>query len=282
MDRAEIAVRKMLSAIEAPLYDVGVLGERGMLPRLAGIPAGEVLDRLPLIKYRNVRGCHIYIRPSAEHRFTVLDDLEEAALTQLSKDGFDPCAVVETSAGNFQAWLKHSAVLPKLVGTFAAQTLASRYNADPSAADWRRFGRLPGFTNCKPKYRKPDGHFPFVRLKSHSGKQYPMAEAFVDEITKLYQEREHEREAKRSSLSPRRGRRILTVSLEQFRTSGKYQDRPAAADIAFCIAAYVNGMTEDRIERALEDDFLAPDASPSRRAAYIRRTMEKARRWIER
>ena len=282
MDRAEIAVRKMLSAIEAPLYDVGVLGERGMLPRLAGIPAAEVLDRLPLIKYRNVRGCHIYIRPSGEHRFTVLDDLDEAALTQLSKDGFDPCAVVETSAGNFQAWLKHSAVLPKLVGTFAAQTLASRYNADPSAADWRRFGRLPGFTNCKPKYRKPDGHFPFVRLKSHSGKQYRMAEAFVDEITRLYQEREQEREAKRASLSPRRGRRILTVSLEQFRTSSKYQDRPAAADIAFCIAAYANGMTEDRIERALEDDFLAPDSSPSRRAAYIRRTMEKARRWIER
>jgi hypothetical protein len=35
--------------------------------------------------------------------------------------------------------------------------LAGRYDADPSAADWRRFGRLPGFTNCKPKYRKADG-----------------------------------------------------------------------------------------------------------------------------
>jgi hypothetical protein len=41
-------------------------------------------------------------------------------------------------------------------------------------------------------------------------------------------------------------------------------------------------MTEDRIERALEDDFLAPDSSPSRRAAYIRRTMDKARRRLER
>ena len=50
----------------------------------------------------------------------------------------------------------------KLLGTFAAQTLAARYDAGPSAADWRRFGRLPGFTNCKPKYRKLDGLFPFV------------------------------------------------------------------------------------------------------------------------
>jgi len=44
----------------------------------------------------------------------------------------------------------------------------------------------------------------------------------------------------------------------------------------------LNGMAEDRIERALEDDYLSRDLSPSKRAAYIRRTMEKARRWAER
>ena len=68
------------------------------------------------------------------------------------------------------------------------------------------------------------------------------------------------------------------ISLERFRTSIKYQDRPAAADIAFCVAAYANGMSQDRIEQALEDDYLSRDPSPSKRAAYIRRTMEKASR----
>ena len=125
MDRVEITVRKMLTAIEAPLYDIGVLSHRGMLPGLDSIPAEEVLTRLSLLKYRNARGSHIYIRPSGEHRYTVLDDLNETTLARLSTDGFTPCAVVETSAGNFQAWLKHSAVFPKLLGTFAAQTLAS-------------------------------------------------------------------------------------------------------------------------------------------------------------
>ena len=175
-------------------------------------------------------------------------------------------------------------MFPKLIGTFAAQTLASRYDADPSAADWRWFGRLPGFTNCKPKYRKPDGLFPFVRLKSNSGEQYPMAEVFAQEITKLYEEREQEREARRlqASVSPQRGPRFSNLSLERFRTSAKYQDRPAAADIAFCVAAFANGMTEERIERALEDDYLSRDPSISKRAAYIRRTMEKARRWADR
>jgi RepB DNA-primase from phage plasmid len=284
MDRTEISVRHMLTAIEAPLYDVGVLSNRGMLPGLDGIPAEAVLARLSLLKNRNARGSHIYVRPTGEHRYTALDDLSETSLALLTGDGFNPCAVVETSAGNFQAWLKHSVVLPKLLGTFAAQTLATRYHADPSAADWRRFGRLPGFTNCKPKYQRPDGLFPFVRLTSHSGEQYPMAEAFAQEITKLYQQREQEREAKRlqASLSPQRGPRLSNVTLERFRTSGKYRDRPAAADIAFCVAAYANGMTHDQIERALDDEYLSRDPNPSKKAAYIRRTMEKARRWAER
>src|ERR1700685_4385637 len=284
MYKTESTVRNMLTAIEAPLYDIGVLSDRGMLPGLDGIPAAAVLDRLSLLKYRNVRGSHIYIRTAGEHRFTALDDLNEVSLAKLSADGFNPCAVVETSAGTFQAWLKHSIVFPKLIGTFAAQTLAGRYDADPSAADWRRFGRLPGFTNCKPKYRKPDGLFPFVRLHSHSGQQYPMADGFEQEITKLYEAREQEREARRlqASLSPQMGRRLSNISLERFRTSIKYQGRPAAADIAFCVAAYANGMSQDRIERALEDDYLSRDPNTSKRAAYIRRTMEKARRWAER
>jgi RepB DNA-primase from phage plasmid len=284
MDRTEISVRHMLTAIEAPLYDVGVLSNRGMLPGLDGIPAEAVLARLSLLKNRNARGSHIYVRPTGEHHYTALDDLSETSLAKLTGDGFNPCAVVETSAGNFQAWLKHSVVLPKLLGTFAAQTLATRYHADPSAADWRRFGRLPGFTNCKPKYKRPDGLFPFVRLTSHCGEQYPMAEAFAQEITKLYQQREQEREAKRlqASLSPQRGPRLSNVTLERFRTSGKYRDRPAAADIAFCVAAYANGMTHDQIERALDDEYLSRDPNPSKKAAYIRRTMEKARRWAER
>jgi hypothetical protein len=118
----------------------------------------------------------------------------------------------------------------------------------------------------------------------HSGQQYPIAEAFEQEITTLYEAREQEREAKRvqSSLSPHRAPRASNLCLERFRTSIKYQDRPAAADIAFCVAAYANGMTEDRIERALEDDYLSGDPSASKRAAYIRRTIEKARRWVER
>jgi hypothetical protein len=109
-----------------------------------------------------------------------------------------------------------------------------------------------------------------------------MADTFVRDITKLHEEREQQREARglQASLSPRRGPGLSTLTLERFRTSSKYHDRPAAADIAFCVAAYANGMDEARIERALEDDYLSRDPSPSKRASYIRRTMTKARDWI--
>jgi hypothetical protein len=74
--------------------------------------------------------------------------------------------------------------------------------------------------------------------------RYPMAEAFEQEITTLYETREQEHEARRlqSSLSPQRGTALSNLSLERFRSSTKYQDRPAAAAIAFCVAAFANGI----------------------------------------
>jgi len=107
-----------------------------------------------------------------------------------------------------------------------------------------------------------------------------MAEAFEREITLMYEAREKEREARRQLAfhSPRRGPRSSAPSLERFRTSAKYRDRPAAADIAFCVAAYADGMTEDRIALALEDDYLSR-SHPIEACLLHRRTMEKARRW---
>ena len=174
-----------------------------------------------------------------------------------------------------------SQFFPSFLALSLPKPLPHVTRADPSAADWRRFGRLPGFTNCKPKHKREDGLFPFVQLRSHSGQEFSHAKDFMEEITAAYEAREREREQRRAErvLSPQRGPRSLP-SLERFRTSAKYADRPAAADIAFCVAAYSSGMDEARIEQALADDYLSRDPSPSKRAAYIRRTMAKARDWV--
>ena len=81
----------------------------------------------------------------------------------------------------------------------------------------------------------------------YTGPQYPMAQAFEQEKAKLYEARRLQ-----TSLSPQRGPRLSNLSLERFRTSIKDQDRRAAADIAFCVAAYANGMTEGNPGTILE------------------------------
>jgi hypothetical protein len=277
----------MLGALDAPAYDLGILNDRGMLPGLSSLPVEGVLSRLSLLKAHNARGAHIYIRPAGEHRYTVLDDLNSDSLDQLAAAGYDPCAVVETSLGNFQAWLKHDDESPAPLSTFIAQTLAKRYRADPSAADWRRFGRLPGFTNCKPKYRKSNGLYPYVLLRSATGVQYRQAAYLRLEMMKLYQLEVQEREARaaqhRSSPSSSSGRPSHSwLSLERFRNAPKFHLRPAAADLAFCVAALSLRMPEDAIATTLDSLYLSRDPNPSRKAAYIKRTMAKARSWAQR
>ena len=61
----ESTVRNMLTAIQAPLYDVGVLSERGMFPGLNGMLAAAVPNWLCLLKHRNTHGCQ---RPHQCHR----------------------------------------------------------------------------------------------------------------------------------------------------------------------------------------------------------------------
>ena len=287
MDRTRNAVERMLVALDAPIYDLGILSDRGMLPGLSNLPEGSVLSRLPLLKAHNARGEHIYIRPAGEHRFTVLDDLTADSVARLTGDGVEPCAVVETSLGNFQAWLKHDDVYPAPLSTFIAQTLAKRYDADPNAADWRRFGRLPGFTNCKPKYRKDNGLFPYVLLRSAAGVQYRQAAYLRLEMTKLYQLQEQEREARAtkhsaSSIATAGRSSHSWLSLERFRNAPKFHDRPAAADLAYCVAALSLRMPEDAIAATLDSQYLSRDPNPSRKAAYIKRTMAKARSWAQR
>ena len=221
---------------------------------------------------------HLY--PSNRRKLLhALDDLTRATLGRLASEGFAPAAVVETSPGNFQAWLRHAQPLPKELGTLAAKTLAERFGADRSAADWRRFGRAPGFTNHKPQHREPHGLYPFARLIRHTGQLTPNAAALRSDLEALQEKARQERTALRLSLAARSTRFPILVSLSRFRSSPRYEGRPAAADMAFCIAACSHGWSESDISAALSRDYLSRDPSHTRQNSYIRRTIAKAMRW---
>jgi hypothetical protein len=278
MDRTEAAIRKLITALPAPGYDLGILTYAGMY-RLESVPAPRLLRMLPLLKYRNAKGAHIYIRPTGESPYTLLDDLTSATLNRLSAEGYSPAAVVETSSGSFQAWLRHPQPLSKELGTLAAKTLAAEFGADRSAADWRRFGRAPGFTNRKPLHRNVQGLYPFARLTSHNGQPFALAEAFRQRLIALHQKAEQERAVARLSFAYRPTRFAASVTLSCFRTSPRYIGRPAAADMAFCIAACSQGWSESHIAAELSHAYLSRDTNRIRQAAYIRRTITKALRW---
>lgn len=278
MDKTEATLRKLLTALPAPGYDLGILSERGMY-RVEAVSHARTLRMLPYLKYRNANGAHIYIRPTGESPYTLLDDLSAITLARLTPEGYGPAAVVETSPGNYQAWLRHAQPLSKALGTLAAKTLAGRFDADTNAADWRRFGRAPGFTNRKPQHRTPQGLYPFARLLSHTGQPIPNGDTLRSELEAVQSTIEEERTALRLNLAARPTRFPVLISLSRFRSSPRYQDRPAAADMAFCIAACAQGWSESDIAAALSRDYLSRDTNPSRKNTYIRRALSKAIRW---
>ncbi|QYO76543.1 DNA-primase RepB domain-containing protein [Devosia salina] len=133
--------------------------------------ADEILAMVPRLASANTRGGNIFMRVGPFSRdahpgMVMLDDLTIDAVEQLSRDGFEPCLVIETSPANFQAWVKliaNGAVDYGLL-TQVVRRLANDYGGDERAVSPRQPGRLPGFTNRKAKHRLEDGKFPFVKL----------------------------------------------------------------------------------------------------------------------
>jgi len=123
------------------------------------------------------------------------------------------------------------------------------------------------------------GLYPFARLHSHSGQPFAAAMAFHSELLSLQHQVEQKRTALRLSYATRPSCYASPITLSRFRKSPRYQGRPAAADMAFCIAACSQGWSKSDIAAALSREYLSRDTDRTRQAAYIRRTLSKALRW---
>jgi len=166
-------------------FDVGVLRLDGHILLREGWAAEQIGNALSWLRRENAYGAHIYIRPSGAHALSLVDDLSADSLKRMKESGFEPTVTVETSPGNFQAWLNHGRVLTCALSTQAAKELARRFGGDPSSADWRHFGRLAGLTNQKPGRRLPTGLPPFVQLRQSRGVVYTAAAEFLGQVIAL-------------------------------------------------------------------------------------------------
>ena len=187
MNRTSQAVQRQILAMGAPVFEIGLFkpsardqGQAVMIPRTWDI---ETLAKsIPWLRLQNADDRNIYIRPKGEHDLSLVDDLTEASVHRMKAIGFAPALVIETSPGNFQAWLKHSRSLSPELSTATARVLAELFDGDLAAADWRHFGRLAGFTNRKDKYRGNNGLFPFVRVIEANGTLYPASDRFLQVV----------------------------------------------------------------------------------------------------
>ena len=162
VDRTTQAAQQQIAAMGAQIFEVGLFkpsaadeGRAVMIPRTWD---GTTLMRsIPWLRLQNAEGRNIYVRPKGEHDLSLVDDLSADAVRRMKSSGYAPAAIVETSPGNFQAWLKHPHQLPRELSTLAARKLAETFGGDRGAADWRHSGRLAGFTNRKQKYMNDGG-----------------------------------------------------------------------------------------------------------------------------
>ena len=94
----------------------------------------------------------MYIHPYAQGRnagyiLIDLDDVGPVVLWAMRANGHEPCVVVQTSPGHWQAWVHVSSTpLDPALATAVGRHLAHLYGGDHASTDWRHLGRLAGFT----------------------------------------------------------------------------------------------------------------------------------------
>lgn len=283
----DFAVASQLAAIPHDRYEVGISvrvpdkdnpGELVDTMLIRRWTEQEIEASLGFLKAKNMRGSHIYIRPCGEHGYSFVDDLSLEAIGRMRADGFPPALVVESSPGNYQAWVAHGQVLPADVSTGVAKELAKRYGGDPSSADWRHFGRLVGFTNRKEKYQRPDGRFPFVRVTEASGQLAPESPALVAAVRSTLEAERAAQAARRQAYIDRPTSTEPTAqkTIDDFRSSGAYGGDAHRADLAYATYALSRGMHPDEVRQAIASRDLSHKGSMRRQDDYIERTLRKA------
>lgn len=254
-----------------PHYEIGVLTPKDKMI-LRNWSSSDMLDEknIKWLRYQNANGCHIYIRPVAPHDLNLIDDLNAAQVATLKKV-YPPCVVVETSPGNYQVWVKHQKIQEPPVSTQSAQLLAARFGGDPSSADYRHFGRLAGFTNCKAKYKQPSGFFPFCKLIEATNIACNTQEILIEAHLRIVANDIKHTKIKTGTKKP-----LLRKTIEDFRADPRYAGDYHRGDIAYCLYALQRGMTTAELKAILAQRDLAKKGDAPRQVDYIERTVKKA------
>lgn len=181
-DRSLEAIQRQVAALGVLRFDVGIREPKTGQMMNREWSRAEVEQSAAWLKRMNAKGNDVYIRPAGDHGLVLVDDLKPEALERMRADGFASAATIETSPGNYQAWVKLSdKPLSADARRSAAQGLAKHYGGDMNSADSRHYGRLAGFTNQKLEHTRA-GCQPYVLAHECTGKVATAAPAYVERI----------------------------------------------------------------------------------------------------
>jgi hypothetical protein len=129
--------------------------------------AAEVIGLVPflLAENGNRRGYNVFITPFSEaFWYILLDDVLPQKLAELEGLRLTPQMLIESSPQRFQGIY----LLPKEMATKdeanALFRLINARHGDPKISGLTHPFRAVGFKNRKPKYRRPNGFFPFAGM----------------------------------------------------------------------------------------------------------------------
>ncbi|MCP5002541.1 MAG: hypothetical protein GY941_01115 [Planctomycetes bacterium] len=274
------SIARTLSALPSDRYELGIRNEKTdkMMLRLWDRETILADKTIGFLKARNAAQEHIYIRPASPHQFTLLDDIDRLTINRLENTGFSPCLVIQTSPNNFQAWLNHGEVLSNELSTFVAQYLSTEFNSDPGSADYRHFGRLPGFTNPKEIYFTGI-FYPFVKLEKATNAIYSEASFFIEKQRLDFESLAKELKRIKESSAKDFNKQNLPISktVEDFYNNPRYDYDCHRADLAFCVYAINRGMNQSELfDLLLRARDLSKKGNVKRQSQYVERTIEKA------
>jgi hypothetical protein len=97
-----------VTTLGVPRFEIGIRDAKTGKMMERNWSSAELEQSVAWLKRMNAKGNDVYIRPAGEHGLVLVDDLKPQALERMKAEGLAPAATIETSPGNYQAWVKLS------------------------------------------------------------------------------------------------------------------------------------------------------------------------------
>ncbi|MEM8500656.1 MAG: DNA-primase RepB domain-containing protein [Pseudomonadota bacterium] len=276
---------RQLAALGGHIFEFGIRNEDTGKMMIRTWTREKAISSLRWLRYKNIRGHHIYVRAQGSSGVVLIDDISLGSLATMNDEGVEAACIVETSPLNHQVWVRVSEnPIPPGLATAVGETLQVQFGGDPNSKDWRHFGRAAGFTNRKPAYVMENGHYPFVRLKSYTGVVTPLASEILERAQRLLDEkRQREQEAvARTAGSKVRITKDCPVSLA-YQEATRYVHQKYGSSIDFSRADYAiakhllhMGYARDDIEHEMRSNADIQQRKRGHVVDYVQRTLNAA------